>query len=181
MPLFAHIKAGWLAIAVPLMTWSLFFLCQEGHSETAPEVISPIPALENSSPSDSRTVRVRSKKNAADNHIISKICIEGNRMILEDKIRAVIKTEVGEAFDQKAVDRDLYSITELGFFDRRRSSVSVVFLKKGVILTFRVAENSPVTQFVFEGNNLLPDDELQQFFFGPTGGSAKPRTALTRY
>ncbi len=99
-----------------------------------------------------------------DDLTVDSVQIEGNRLVETNDIMNVIKTKPGEKFDRNKVMEDLKSINNLGYFDDRSLQVVPELKNSGVLLKIRVQENAPITQFSFDGNNVLSSDEISKIF-----------------
>ncbi len=113
------------------------------------------------SPNDSS---VSPKEVDPNNLVIDSVEIEGNRLVETNDILNVVKTKPGEKFDRNKVMEDLKSINSLGYFDDRSLQVVPQLKNSGVLLKIRVQENAPVTQFSFDGNNVLSSEEISRIF-----------------
>lgn len=94
-----------------------------------------------------------------DAEIIDEVVIGGNDRVEEESIR--IKTEVlaGTALDPEAVDADIRSIYEMGFFHNVEASVE---RENGrTVLTYRVSERPLIREVRFEGNDKISKEKLE--------------------
>src|SRR5262249_32470600 len=89
------------------------------------------------------------------NLTVEDVKVEGNRLVPTEDILGVVKTRRGDKFDRDQVLEDLKAINGLGYFDDRNLQVVPEMGTGGVLLKIRVTENAPVTQFAFEGNQVL--------------------------
>ncbi|CAM6006269.1 unnamed protein product [Sphagnum balticum] len=105
----------------------------------------------------------------ASNLTVDDVKIEGNRLVSADDIMSVVKTKPGDRFDRDVVMQDLKAINNMGYFDDRQLQVVPELTGAGVLLKIRVQENAPITQFSFEGNNVLSTDEIQKTFADQLG------------
>ena len=87
------------------------------------------------------------------------VAVTGNVHVPSDRILAVVKTKVGDPFDEKTVQEDLANIFALGFFADQVPPV-IEQRPNGIAITFRVIENPVVTKIQFEGNGHVPADTL---------------------
>jgi outer membrane protein insertion porin family len=95
---------------------------------------------------------------------VEDITVEGNRLVPTEDILGVVKTKRGDQFDREQVLQDLKAINGMGYFDDRNLQVVPEVNGGGVLLKIRVQENAPVTQFAFQGNNVLSTEEIQNIF-----------------
>ncbi len=102
---------------------------------------------------------------------IDEVKIEGNKLVSTEDIMGVVKTRPGHKFDRDVVMQDLKAINNLGYFDDRSLQVTPELSPKtgGVLLKIRVQENAPVTQFAFQGNQVLSSEEISKVFSSQLG------------
>lgn len=96
------------------------------------------------------------------------VSVTGNTHIASDRILAVVKTKVGEAFDPAIVTDDLRAINDLGFFADQAPPV-IKQRPDGVAVTFRVVENPVVTSIRFQGNRAVTADTIGALMDTATG------------
>lgn len=99
---------------------------------------------------------------------ISKISIEGNKLIQADKIKESMVIRPGSIYSKSTLKDDLRRIYDMGYFTEKIRAVPVS-TSDGVVLRIVVQENAPVTGVHIEGNTLINDSELQAIFAGQTG------------
>jgi outer membrane protein assembly factor BamA len=87
------------------------------------------------------------------------VSVSGNAHVPTDQILAVVKTKVGQPFDEATVQADLQSIFDLGYF---ADQVPPLIRQRptGIAITFRVIENPVIQRIVFHGNDNVPSDTL---------------------
>ncbi|MBV9646501.1 MAG: BamA/TamA family outer membrane protein [Candidatus Eremiobacteraeota bacterium] len=87
------------------------------------------------------------------------VSVSGNVHVPTDRIMAVIKTRVGQPFDEATVRQDLAAINDLGFF---ADQVPPLIRQRpgGVSVTYRVIENPVIQRIAFTGNEHVPSDTL---------------------
>ncbi len=85
--------------------------------------------------------------------------VSGNAHVPSDRILSVVRTKVGQPFDEATVREDLQSIFDLGFFG---DQVPPLIRQRpgGIAITFRVVENPVVQRIAFTGNDHVPSDTL---------------------
>lgn len=85
--------------------------------------------------------------------------VSGNAHVPTDKILSVVRTRVGQPFDERLVRQDLQSIFDLGYFG---DQVPPLIRQRptGIAITFRVVENPVISRIVFSGNEHVPSDTL---------------------
>ena len=95
------------------------------------------------------------------NEKISKIIIEGNRIIETPAITSKIKSQKGDVFQQKTVSRDLKTLFETGWFEHIE-----VYLKQqdqgGVTLIYRVKEKPVIQKITYHGNKSINKKKLDK-------------------
>ncbi|HEY9745151.1 MAG TPA: BamA/TamA family outer membrane protein [Oculatellaceae cyanobacterium] len=99
---------------------------------------------------------------------ITRISIEGNRLINEQKIKDTMLIRPGSIYSKSALKEDLRRIYDMGYFTEKIKAVPVS-TSEGISLRIVVQENAPVTGVKIEGNTLISDSELQAIFAGQTG------------
>jgi outer membrane protein assembly factor BamA len=87
------------------------------------------------------------------------VAVTGNVHVPTDRILAVVKTKVGDPFDERTVQEDLANIFSLGFFADQVPPV-IEQRPNGIAITFRVIENPVITKILFEGNAHVTSDTL---------------------
>jgi outer membrane protein insertion porin family len=87
------------------------------------------------------------------------VTVSGNVHVPTDRIMAVIKTKVGQPFDEQTVRQDLAAINDLGYF---ADQVPPLIRQRptGISITYRVIENPVIARIVFTGNDHVPSDTL---------------------
>lgn len=99
---------------------------------------------------------------------ISKVAIEGNRLIEEEKIRETMASRPGSLYSKRNLQQDLRRIYDMGYFTEKIKAVPIA-TNSGIVLRIEVEENAPVTGINIEGNTIIKDEEVQQIFAGQTG------------
>jgi outer membrane protein assembly factor BamA len=96
---------------------------------------------------------------AADARRVVSVSVSGNAHVPTDRILSVVKTRVGEPFDEATVREDLQAINDLGYF---ADQVPPLIRQRpdGISVTFRVIENPIVQRITFTGNEHVPSDTL---------------------
>jgi len=103
------------------------------------------------------------------NYTVEDVTVEGNRIIPTDHILEVIKTKRGDKFDKAQVVQDLKAVNSMGYFDDRSLQAVPELSGSGVLLKIRVQENAPVTEFAFQGNTVLSNEDLAKLFSDQLG------------
>ncbi len=99
---------------------------------------------------------------------ISKVAIEGNKLITSDKIKDSMLIRPGSLYSKTTLKDDLRRIYDMGYFTEKIKAVPVS-TNDGIVLRIVVQENAPVTGVHIEGNSIVEDSELQTIFASQTG------------
>lgn len=100
---------------------------------------------------------------------VVEIKFAGNRLVLNDELYDVLGSRVGEDFDREKVKADLFGIYSMGYFDREALEVKPTKTDKGVVLTYKVKENVPVTGVEIYGNEAIRDIDVYKIFMDMVG------------
>jgi len=107
---------------------------------------------------DSAAVRVTSRiKGIA---LIDSLNVSGNKRIESDAILAVVESREGTRFDPKALNRDLRSIYEMGFFEDVQIETEEGL--GGKMVTFKVSEKPSIGKILFKGNKKIEQKDLRE-------------------
>jgi outer membrane protein insertion porin family len=99
---------------------------------------------------------------------VSKVAIEGNKLIQSEKIKESMAIRPGSLYSKNTLKEDLRRIYDMGYFTEKIRAVPVS-TSDGIVLRIVVQENAPVTGVHIEGNTLISDNELQAIFASQTG------------
>ena len=102
--------------------------------------------------------------------LITKVLIEGNRTIEEGAIRAHIKLKEGDLFSSRALQEDLKSVYQMGYFLDVRAEKRD--WERGKAVVFVVEEKPTIREIRFSGNKALKTSELEE------AAGLKPRSIL---
>lgn len=116
-------------------------------------------------PEDVRPVR---DKRYDQSLTITKVSIEGNRLVQAETIKEVMAIRPGALYNKTNLQGDLKRIYEMGYFTDKIRAVPIA-TSNGILLKIEVEENAPVTGVTIQGNTLVSDSELQTVFAGQTG------------
>ncbi|MFY9779462.1 MAG: POTRA domain-containing protein [Candidatus Baltobacteraceae bacterium] len=91
--------------------------------------------------------------------IVVSVDVSGNAHVPTDRILSVVRTKVGQPFDERLVREDLQSIFDLGYFS---DQVPPLIRQRpdGIAITYRVVENPVIVKIDFTGNEHVPSDTL---------------------
>lgn len=123
----------------------------------------------NASVSDSNAQAAVADPAGSKDLTVEDIAVEGNRLVPTEDILGVVKTRRGDQFNREQVMEDLKAINGMGYFDDRNLQVLPELTGGGVLLKIRVQENAPVTQFAFQGNQVLSTEEISKVFADQLG------------
>ncbi len=102
---------------------------------------------------------------------VADIQIEGTKRIEDDAILAAIQTRKGDLLDPVLLDSDMRAVFDLGFF--ADVHIKLTDAADGKIVVFVVEEKPAVKEFVFEGNDKVKDDKIEEIV------DLKPNTILS--
>jgi outer membrane protein insertion porin family len=91
---------------------------------------------------------------------VARVGIAGNLRVEEDAIRVHLRSQVGQPFDQDAIDRDIRSVYAMGFFDQVDADVTQL-PEHRVEVVFRVKERPLVRNVKVEGANKVKREEVE--------------------
>jgi hypothetical protein len=74
-----------------------------------------------------------------------------------------VSTQRGDRFDKGRLVQDLKAIEELGYFDQSNLQAVPEPHGTGTVITIRLQENPPITEFAFEGNSQMSNEALSNF------------------
>lgn len=100
---------------------------------------------------------------------VEDVTVEGNRLVPTEHILNVVKTKRGDKFDRDQVVQDLKAVNGMGYFDDRSLQAVPELSSGGVLLKIRVQENAPVTEFAFQGNTVMSNEDLAKIFSDQLG------------
>ncbi|MEO8327653.1 MAG: outer membrane protein assembly factor BamA, partial [Nitrospirota bacterium] len=91
---------------------------------------------------------------------IEAIKVEGNQHIEEQAILGKLSIKPGDSFTQESIREQIQLIYGMGFFEEVEVSTEV--RANGVLVVFRVKEKPFTIEVVFDGNEELSDDKLNE-------------------
>jgi outer membrane protein insertion porin family len=91
---------------------------------------------------------------------IKSIELRGNKRIEETVVRGRLTLKVGDAYTPEAIRTQIRILHETGFFEDVRIETDSV--ADGVAVTFVLREKPFITEIVFDGNDHLSDEKLQE-------------------
>ncbi|MCX8506583.1 MAG: outer membrane protein assembly factor BamA, partial [Alphaproteobacteria bacterium] len=87
---------------------------------------------------------------------IAKIRVDGNQRIEVATVLTYLEMQVGDGFDQQAMDRALKKLFDTGLF------ADVTLTRDGNDLVVKLVENPIINRILFDGNSKLETDKLKQ-------------------
>lgn len=91
---------------------------------------------------------------------VDSVFVEGNKRIETDAILAVIESRKGTKYDPAALNKDLRSIYEMGFFEDIQ--IDTEEIPGGKNVTFRVSEKPSITKITLLGTERIDQEDLMQ-------------------
>src|SRR5207245_2928139 len=91
---------------------------------------------------------------------IARVGIQGNLRVEEDAIRVHLRSQVGQPFDQDAIDRDIRAVYAMGFFDQVDADVRPAGPHR-VGGVFRAKARPLLRHVKIEGNKKVKREELE--------------------
>ncbi|MBK8190407.1 MAG: BamA/TamA family outer membrane protein [Vampirovibrionales bacterium] len=131
---------------------------------SAPQAGEPTP-LSDFAPDEVRPAR---DKRYDQGLTITKVTIDGNRLVQSEAIKDVMAIRPGALYNKGNLQGDLKRIYDMGYFTDKIRAVPIA-TNNGILLKIEVEENAPVTGVNIQGNTLITDSELQGVFAGQTG------------
>lgn len=91
---------------------------------------------------------------------IKDIQIEGANVIKPEYIINRLQLQRGDEYSRDMVQNDLKSIYQMGFFTEKMKAVPIENPDGSITLKIVVEENTPITDFTVEGNNVISTEEI---------------------
>ena len=109
------------------------------------------------------TKNLQAEKNATTSDIqFGTVEIEGNNLISTEEILENVKIRPGDPYSVDAVQQNMKSIYEMGYFTDKMRAVPVKVDDKTIKLKIIVQENIPITDFTITGNDSIATGDLLQ-------------------
>ncbi len=93
---------------------------------------------------------------AQSSGVVQNIIVEGAQRVDASTVRSYLLLRIGDPFDPARIDRSLKSLFSTGIF------ADVSLKRSGENLVVRVVENPVINKIVFEGNNKITDESLNE-------------------
>ncbi|MEB3287530.1 MAG: BamA/TamA family outer membrane protein [Vampirovibrionales bacterium] len=103
-----------------------------------------------------------------DGLTISRVSIEGNKLINGDKIKESMTLRPGSLYSKSNLSDDLRRIYDMGYFTEKIKATPIS-TNDGIHIRIEVQENAPITGVNIDGNTIVDDAELQAIFAEQTG------------
>lgn len=135
-----------------------FFVVKEG-------VINILPAIEETAAKIQTGVQQKDR--------IASIDVRGNEILDDDVVLMRLKIQPGDVYDPKAVNTELKSLYELGYFDD--IAIALEDTSEGKLLIINVKEKPLISAISVEGAEELDADDLLATIATKTGAVLNPR------
>jgi len=99
--------------------------------------------------------------------LVADIRIEGNRLIEDDAILRLVKTQVGAPYQAAQLSQDLHAIYQMGYFDDIR--IEVQSGPEGKFITFHVTEKPNIRRIQIYGNSHIDEEKIRENLTLTTG------------
>jgi outer membrane protein insertion porin family len=99
------------------------------------------------------------QNSGVEGKVISRIAVQGNRVVSDDKVFSQIQSRTGQQFSEKLASKDTERIAKLDAV--KYSYYNTAVANDEVILTFVVVERDIVRDVRFTGNKAFKDKKLQ--------------------
>ena len=106
------------------------------------------------------SVAVRATSRIKGIALVDSLSVSGNKRIESDAILAVVESREGRRFDPEALNRDLRSIYEMGFFEDVQ--IETEDSPGGKKVTFKVSEKQSIGKILFKGNKKIDQKDLEK-------------------
>ncbi len=93
--------------------------------------------------------------------IIERVTVEGLKRLEEPAVLAKVSSQAGQRVDPEKIRRDIQSVFAMGFFDEIAVSSRPVDSER-VVLVIQVRERPTIAELVFEGNEKISTEDLQE-------------------
>ncbi|MGI8640003.1 MAG: outer membrane protein assembly factor BamA [Pyrinomonadaceae bacterium] len=102
---------------------------------------------------------------AAQQQLVEKVDISGNRRLRDDDLLYYIKTRAGDVYSQEQLERDLKELLSLNFFDKVETRVlTEPGVRGGVNVIFEVKELPIIRDLQFKGLKAVPESDVLKAF-----------------
>lgn len=108
---------------------------------------------------------------------IKDIEISGTNIIKPEAVMSKLQMRRGDEYSRDFVQTDLKKIYQMGFFTEKMKAIPLENADGSVTLKIELEENTPITDFTVEGNEVLANDEIIAFL-EPLKGSPQNITEI---
>lgn len=115
------------------------------------------------------TTSVTSASVSSEKRVIKAIEISGNNVIETSTILQNMSMQNGDVYNREAVQQDLRTIYQMGYFTEKMKAVPVNNPDGTVTIKIVLQENAPVTDFTIEGNTVVSTDEILSYLLPMKG------------
>jgi outer membrane protein insertion porin family len=117
-------------------------------------------AAEEYEPVEDAEVGIQVPKTSCHDKEIRRIVVVGARRVDPDDVRATMKLRRGDTCTDPAVTRDAKALWNMGYFDDLQIESDP--LGAGIKLTIRVVERPAIRKVVYEGNDEVKKDDIEE-------------------
>ena len=93
---------------------------------------------------------------------ILKINISGNKNVSTERILSLMKTKIGNDFDENLIKKDIETLIKTGYFNEINYTVEIK--ENGVELNIQIKENPVIEKIIFKGNKIFKTKKLKDIF-----------------
>lgn len=110
-----------------------------------------------------KEIRVKGKNIVQDAVYIKNIEIEGANVIKPEYILNRLQLQRGDEYSRDLIQNDLKNIYQTGFFTDKMKAIPLENPDGSITLKLVLEENTPVTDFMIDGNTVISTDEILPF------------------
>jgi len=105
-------------------------------------------------------VKIGKKDVVKDAVYIKDIEVVGTNFIKPEYVLNRLQLQRGDEYSRDLIQTDLKSIYQMGFFTEKMKAIPIENPDGSITLKIILEENTPITDFTIEGNNVVSNDEL---------------------
>lgn len=109
------------------------------------------------------------KTTVQDAVYIKDIEVVGTNVIKPETVLTRMRLQRGDEYNRDLIQNDLKSIYQMGFFTDKMKAIPVQNPDNSITLKVVLEENTPITDFTIEGNNVVSSDEILSFLLPMQG------------
>lgn len=94
---------------------------------------------------------------------IKDIEITGTNAINPEYVYGLLDIQTGDEYSVSAIQRNLKNIYATGYFTERMKAIPIANSDNTITVKIILEENVPVTDFLIEGNSVIPTEEILKF------------------